>query len=74
MMEVIQKKFGTVSSSKIREADNILIATESRDLMSNTDGWAKLPVPLTETIQPLSSIYAEILFLFKFSEYNVVEE
>lgn len=47
----------------IKEADNILLATEARDLMANTDDWAELPLPLADTIYPMSSAEAEDEFL-----------
>lgn len=56
---------------EIREADNILLATEARDLMANTDGWAKLPPPLDESIVPMyQSGEAEAVFIAKFFEYG----
>lgn len=47
----------------IKEADNILLATEARDLMDNTNDWASLPQPLSDTIYPMSSARAEDEFL-----------
>lgn len=54
----------------IKEADNILLATEARDLMNNMDDWAELPLPLAQTIVPLSSAGAEALFLKRFKELS----
>lgn len=51
---------------RIKERDNILLATEARDLMTNMDDWATLPPPLTKTIHPLNSRDAKMLFLYKF--------
>ncbi len=47
----------------IKEADNILLATEARDLMDNMDDWALLPQPLSGKIYPMSSAKAENEFL-----------
>lgn len=59
-------------SKIIKQADNILLATEARDLMDNTNDWAELPKPLIETIHPLSSAEAMALFSARFSEYCVL--
>lgn len=68
--EVISNKYKiTPSASAIKEADNILIATEARDLMPNTDCWAELPEPLKEEIIPIDSKQAELTFLFRFWKY-----
>jgi len=56
-------------SPTIRRADNILIATEARDLMANMNDWASLPEPLIEKISPLKWEAAEELFLFRFQWY-----
>lgn len=55
----------------IKKADNILLATEARDLMANTNDWATLPEPLKEIIKsPLDSGNAEKLFLNRFYKYS----
>ena len=56
------------AKSIIKEADNILLATEARDLMANMDDWAELPLPLADIIVPMSSKGAEQLFLQRFKE------
>lgn len=57
----------------IKEADNILLATEARDLMANMDDWASLPEPLKETIYPyVSPKTAEHNFLLRFERYYVL--
>ena len=53
----------------IKEADNILLATEARDLMDNTNDWALLPPALLDEIMPMTSGQAEELFLIQFREY-----
>lgn len=74
LMEVIQKKFGTVSSKRIHKADDVLIATEARDLLATIDGWAKLPKPLKAVVIPINSRIAEIAFLYRFEQYGGVRE
>lgn len=54
IQDMIFKKFGISNKSpQVKEADNILIATEARDLMANMDGWAELPEPLPGVITPM---------------------
>ena len=64
--------FMLTTDGVVKEADNILLATEARDLMKNTDGWAPLPEPLeqAEFIETYSSSFAESLFLIRFKEYR----
>ncbi len=60
----INKKFNLISSPLIREADNIMLMTEARDLMSNVNDWAELGVePLWETIDTWTPEDAELSFL-----------
>lgn len=72
--QVIYEVFG-VSLSKggytlIKELDNILIATEARDLMVNSAQWNNLPTPLPGTITPIPMYQAKDIFLEKFKEYG----
>lgn len=57
----------------IKMADNILLATEARDLMTNMDDWAALPEPLKEFIVPLASWEVEIDFIRMFDELRRAE-
>ncbi len=69
ILVAIWDKFGVKwfdNLDKIKEADNILLATEARDLMPNTEDWAPLPEPLNERIIPASSIHIEQLFLNRY--------
>ena len=72
ILTTILNKFGVSGISPVvRKADNILIATEARDLMPDVDGWATLPEPLPETIHPyVSHEYAEQVFLLRFEMYG----
>lgn len=74
IMDAILNKFNLdhVGKSEIKEADNILLATEARDLMDNTKDWADLPTPLTEIIVPMRSGEAELFFLHRFKRYSGV--
>uniref|UniRef100_A0A6M3IJF1 HD domain-containing protein n=1 Tax=viral metagenome TaxID=1070528 RepID=A0A6M3IJF1_9ZZZZ len=69
---VIAKKFGVdFSDPRIKEADNILIATEARDLMPNMDGWAELPTPLPTKITPSPPFrIVKAAFLYRFRSYS----
>ena len=71
IMSVIVDKFGiNPTAPEIKEADNILIATEARDLMPNMDCWAPLPPPLPTKIVPVTSRMAELTFLYRFQLYG----
>jgi len=79
--EVIGSKFVLLdisTSSRIKEADNILLATEKRDLMYSMEDrpdidWESLsnkPKLLSECILPLSSEHAFARFLQRFAMYS----
>jgi len=57
----------------IKQADNILLATEARDLVNFMNDWAALPEPLTDMILPMSMFAVEMLFLTRFAEYGGLE-
>ncbi|MBI2850148.1 MAG: metal-dependent phosphohydrolase [Chloroflexi bacterium] len=60
----IDRKFGVETDiALVKEMDSRMLATEARDLLLNTDGWAKLPEPLSETVIPWTSALAESRFL-----------
>ena len=73
-MEIIDLAFNTgITAEEIRiikEVDNILIATEARDLMVNSAIWNNLPKPLPETITLIPMHQAKDIFLEKFEEYS----
>lgn len=57
----------TYSTIEIKKADEIMLATEKRDLMAPCEKeWYKLPKPYSKEINPLDSKYAENLFLKQF--------
>ena len=68
--EAIGKRFEIdIYNPEIKQADDILVATEARDLMPNMDDWASLPEPLEEKIVPINSALAELAFLEHFNRY-----
>lgn len=67
IQEVINNKFGCIQSQEIRDADNILLMTEARDLGIITTAWATSDIePLPRAIYPWSWEDAEEEFLNKF--------
>jgi len=55
----------------VREADNIVGATEGRDLMYHVEDWGNLPEPLKDKIIPLELPYSvERFFITKFLDYG----
>lgn len=70
IIEVLQHRYQFSISKEIKEADSILLATEARDLMPNTDGWAELPEPLERRIVPMSMTAVELVFTTMFIEYG----
>ncbi len=54
--------------------DDILLATETRDLMSTTQDWAGLPMPLEDKINPMDWRDAERLFLNTYYRYGGVND
>ncbi len=74
MEEAINLKYGIELSDEdsrhIKCADNIMLATEARDLMGDTDGWGLTEIPLKRVIKPLSIDVARWMFLEAFESYN----
>ncbi len=68
--KLIVKKYGLVSDPRIKDMDNILLATEARDFMPNMDGWAKLPEPLPYKIIPYVAGAAETIFRINFELFG----
>ncbi len=59
----INTKYKILYSPVIKEADDILLATEARDLGLNTEDWVELPTPQNDRIIPWSPQDAEKRFL-----------
>lgn len=74
VMAVIAKKFSLTPSvpSEVKEVDEIVLATEKRDLMPPGLDWGPLPDPLPEEIVPYTPQEAEMEFLDRF--YELVTE
>ena len=60
----------TVVREVIKLADNILLATEARDLDVDIQGWCELPEPLAEIIYPWTASDAEASFLTYFEVWR----
>ncbi len=78
----IYHKFGItgIDEEDIKRADNIMLATEGRDLMPNTHDWILPEGPLEETSSlPFQPHIAQEMFMNRFSalvggNYSVLEE
>ena len=72
--QVIRAKFNIKWDSEIakviKEADNIIGATEGRDLMYHVEDWGNLPDPLPGIILPVPPAEAEAAFIWTF---NILE-
>jgi hypothetical protein len=68
IQKVIEMKYavGSVKLKDLSIADDILLATEARDLLMNTKDWQKLPFALSKKIVPMKMNEAEVEFLNKF--------
>jgi len=67
----INKKFGLSFGYDVSHADDVLLATEARDLLSNTHDWDKLPSPLPIFIIPIEApSIVEKMFLDMFEIYS----
>ena len=66
----IDRKFGTCPTPEIKHADDVLLATEARDLKVGVTDWAALPAPLRPMIFPIQFDFVSTVFLSKFVEYS----
>lgn len=68
IMRAICERFGLSwpAPPEIKHADNIVLATEYRDLMVEPGSWGELPAPLESRIVPWSPGVAEDAFLTRF--------
>ena len=76
ILRVIFDKYAirTRNSSIVKWADDVLIATEARDLMPNMNGWANLAEPLESTICPQDIRNIRSIFLELFKRYGGKQE
>jgi len=73
---VIREKYGLPPemSKEVHLADNIMLATERRDLMPETvTPWMWLPEPYGSTIKPMSPKEAQEVFIQRYKELAVRE-
>ena len=70
IQDAIYRRFGIhrYDHTLIKRADNIMLATEARDLMKNSDDWGLTEEPLKGMLEPWDSSYAEIMFLSSWEE------
>ena len=72
LLGLIYLKFGVEGYNQelITRADNILLATEGRDLMENTDDWSVIEPPVEHIIEPWSQLRAKEIFLYEFTNLH----
>ena len=70
IQKAINSKFNLHFSYAVSYADDVLLATEARDLGLNTEDWVELPTPLQTIIYPWESKVAESIFLAHFEIYG----
>jgi hypothetical protein len=74
MEEAINKKYGVLTTEEdkriIKRADNVMLATEARDLMGDTTDWGLTEIPLKRPIKPWTIDEARWMFLEGFTAYT----
>ena len=74
MEEAINKKYGITLTPEdkvaVKKADNIILATEGRDLMGNTEGWGLTETPSIYKVMCWTPEYARARFLERFGQLN----
>ena len=74
MEEAINKKYGIELSEEdkrhIKRADNVMLATEARDLMGDTTDWGLTEIPTYRPIEPMSIDESRWMFLEAFESYT----
>ena len=72
MEDAINRKYGIelgiADMVIIKRADNVMLATEARDLMGDVTGWGLDEIPLCRAINPMSIKSAQWLFIETFEE------
>lgn len=68
--EAIAERFGIPwpMHPEIKDADNVALATERRDLMVGESDWPNMPDPIKDTIVPMTPGEAELAFYGRFTE------
>lgn len=75
IMKVISRKFnlGEPDLAAVNYADNVMLATEKRDVLLPGPKWGtELPPPLDEKIHPLTNFAAEHFFIFQAKILNII--
>lgn len=71
MEEVINAKYGIDLSDEdkqhIKRADNVMLATEARDLMGDTTDWGLTEIPMYQPLKPMTINEARWLFISTFA-------
>lgn len=72
ILAVILSRFGVLDypHTEIKRADNVMLATEARDLMGNLEGWYLPEPPMGLRIIPLSPEASTAAFLAAYEEYR----
>lgn len=70
MEDAINRKYGIILTLEdriaIKKADNIMLATEGRDLMGNLEGWSLTELPSGFEVECWTPEYARTRFLERF--------
>jgi hypothetical protein len=74
LLNIIFKKFGLVvyNQEEVKIADQIMLATEARDLMGNPQDWELQQEPYHHHIEPWNWEMAEASFLYYAKELKIV--
>lgn len=68
IQRVINEKYGLEMNEEIKHADEVMLATEARDLGLDMTDWAELPPPLPQELRVVKHGIAEIAFLYTFRD------
>lgn len=73
VMIAVCEKFGLPSAEplEVKYADQVMLATERRDLMVKKHPWMELPAPLLDAIVPQTSEEAKAQFMSAFRLYTM---
>jgi uncharacterized protein len=70
IQNAINKKFGIdTNTDDVKDADNRMLSTEARDLMSTTEDWREMPKPYEFKIIPTTPEESQIMFMNIFKNY-----
>jgi len=74
LLNIIFKKFkiGIYNKDIVKEADLIMLTTERRDLMGDSDWWGLKQKPYHKIIKPWSPRFAEVCFLKMAERWGII--